>query len=87
MHSKTIRIATYILPEFGYLIEDRVPLKEQYNSLISFYDKMDHMGKISLMSSLTKFAIQEKNLLNNCKEFLSRMKSDVNPEMQQRAIE
>jgi len=48
---------------------------------------MDFLGKISLMSSLTKFAIQENNLIPSCKEFLDKMRGDLNPEMQQRAVE
>lgn len=39
------------------------------------------------MSSLTKFAIQDNSLIINCKDFLNKMKSDINPEMQQRANE
>jgi len=48
---------------------------------------MDRIGKISLLSSLTKFAIQESALLVTCKEFIQRLKTDLNPEMQQRANE
>lgn len=48
---------------------------------------MDYFGKISLMSSLTKLAIQEPSLLDNCKQVLDNARTDAEPEMQQRAIE
>jgi len=87
VHFKTIRIATYILPEFGYLMEDKHSLANQYMALMNWYQKMDYLGKISLMSSLTKLAIQEPSLMGNCKEILDKARTDPEPEMQQRAIE
>jgi len=62
-------------------------MNDQYHVLQSHYHKMDYLGKISLMSALTKYAIQEKSLMSECKQFLNKYRKDINPEMQQRAIE
>jgi len=62
-------------------------MSDQYTVLQSHYHKMDYLGKISLMSALTKYAIQEKSLMSNCKNFLNKYRTDISPEMQQRAKE
>jgi len=88
-HETTVRIAAYILGEFGFLIAERPGMsgEEQFRVLHQHWFTVDMQTRAILISTYAKLA----NLYEECRPLVApvfaRSKNSVNVEIQQRCAE
>lgn len=88
-HETAVRVAAYILGEFGFLIAERPGMsgEEQFRILHQHWQNADDTTRAILISTYAKLA----NLYEECRPLVApvfaRCKNSVNIEIQQRAAE
>ena len=88
-HETTVRVAAYILGEFGFLIAERPGMsgEEQFRVLHQHWFTVDTQTRAILISTYAKLA----NLYEECRPLVApvfaRSKNSVDVEMQQRCVE
>jgi AP-2 complex subunit alpha len=88
-HETAVRVAAYILGEFGFLIAERPGMsgEEQFKILHQHWATADHQTRAILVSSYAKLA----NLYEECRPLVApvfaRCTNNVDVEIQQRAAE
>jgi AP-2 complex subunit alpha len=88
-HETAVRVAAYVLGEFGFLIAERPGMsgEEQFKILHQHWDTSDEKTRAILISTYAKLA----NLYEECRPLVApvfaRCKNSVDVEIQQRATE
>lgn len=90
-HEAAIKLAGYILGEYGHFIsnQDDSSAQKQYDVFISKFDHCKNSTKAILFDTFIKFYNVHDNstLRNKIKEILGQYRDNLDPELQQRAIE
>ena len=88
-HETSVRVAAYVLGEFGFLIAERPGMsgEEQFKVLHQHWPTSDHQTRSILVSTYAKLS----NLYEECRPLVApvfaRCKNSVDVEIQQRAAE
>lgn len=86
----TVKIAAYLLGEFGYTIKDEFPIHQQFDILSTIYFYVSNSTRAMLLTTFLKFQkveIEEKQLKSKLIKFLRIEINSVDSELQQRAVE
>lgn len=87
VHESTIKVAGYILGEFGHLLEN-VSGKEQFNALHKHFQTATVETKALLLSTYMKLTnLYPEELLQDVVAVFKSYNAAVDPELQQRAVE
>lgn len=88
-HEKTVKIAAYILGEFGHLIMNDIeasPL-EQFAALHSKFLGSHLETRVQLLNSYIKLFVRFPEVWESVREVMQNCSYSLNPELQQRACE
>ena len=87
VHESTIKVAGYILGEFGHLLEN-VSGKQQFDALHKHFQSASVETKALLLSTFMKFVnLYPEELLEEIVDIFKSYNGSVDPELQQRAVE
>jgi len=85
-----VKIAAYLLGEFGITIIDEYPLHQQFDTLAIIYYYVSNTTRAMLLTTFLKFQrfdTNEKQLKSKLIKFLRNEINSVDSELQQRAVE
>jgi len=88
IHESMIKVAGYILGEFGHLIEQsKASGTEQFDTLFKHFQSCTHDTKALLLSTFMKFINMYDDLSDRILSVFKDHHSAVDPEIQQRSVE
>jgi len=88
IHESMIKVAGYVLGEFGHLIEQsKASGTEQFDTLFKHFQSCTHDTKALLLSTFMKFINMYDDLNERILAVFKNHHSAVDPEIQQRSVE
>lgn len=85
-----VKIAAYLLGEFGYTIKDEYPIHQQFDVLSAIYFYVSTTTRAMILTTFLKFQrldTNEKQLKSKLIKFLRIEINSIDSELQQRAVE
>ncbi|CRG93753.1 AP-2 complex subunit alpha, putative [Plasmodium gallinaceum] len=82
-----IDLCSYIIGSFGYLIKDKVPIKDQLKTLEKYFDFATPNTKCVILMAIMKLVFYDNRLMTNVKKILNNCINHSDLELQTRACE
>lgn len=82
-----IDLCSYLIGSFGYLIKDKITIREQFNVLEKYISFVSANTKCIILMAMTKLVFYDNSIVNSVKRILSECRNSVNLELQTRSCE